>query len=92
MTTQTETKRDAVTRIHEALLDNGYRCSQTALANKVYEARNAFTKRRTKSGWDFSLWFGKNGSFVLWANEETQEYEFFKATATKTVDEDIALL
>ena len=82
-------KRDAVTRIHEALMEKGYRCSQTALANF---ATNAFAEERVKSGWDFSLWYGKNGSFVLWANEEKQTYELFKAVEPLTVDEDIALL
>jgi hypothetical protein len=88
-TVATTPKRDAVTRIHEALTEKGYRCSQTALANF---AANALNEKRVKSGWDFSLWYGKNGSFVLWANEEKQTYELFKAIGTNTVDEDIALL
>jgi len=89
MATETQPKRDAVTRITEALHEKHYRCVQTALANY---AGNAFAQEREKSGWDFSLWTGKGGTFVLWANEETQEYELFKATETKTAEEDIALL
>lgn len=90
MATVTATpKRDAVTRIHGALREKGYRCSQTALANF---AANAFAEERVKSGWDFSLWYGKNGSFVLWANEAKQTYELFRVVGTLTVDEDISLL
>lgn len=87
-----KTKRNAVSRIVDALQEKGYRCTQTGLANY---AQNAFGSDETKvaSGSDFSLWHGANGVFVLYANEETQSYELFKATDfANKLDDDIALL
>lgn len=83
-------KRDAVERIENALMDAGYRCIRTGLCNY---AQNGFhSGKRAPTGEDFSVWYGRNGMFVLVANDEKQTYSLYKDVGTSKVDNDIALL
>jgi hypothetical protein len=77
--TRTVKKRDAVKRLHAALREEGYRCTQESEPGE-------------HNGFAFSLWYGAKGTFILWANERTQEFQFARCTDTQNVEEDIALL
>ena len=87
----TDAKRDAAKRIHEALMDKGYRCGRTGMVNFAQSPLQDAGSKRTPTGEDFSVWFGRNGVFVLIANDEKQTYSFYKDTGA-SVQEDIALL
>jgi hypothetical protein len=92
MKTTTVQKRDAVERVQTALMNASYRCISTGLVNVAQSALEAASMPKRPTGEDFSVWYGRNGVFVLVANDEKQTYSLYKDVGTSKVDDDIALL